>query len=122
MPKVPELQTDPAGLLLVQKSHVFALLSSAGFDKVDLPVGFLATAKNETELLVDKVVSTEEERDLYKKRIDDLVSGTDSFEKRITELLDNISTLEAEVERRDAVVMKMAEKYQLVKKTSLLIH
>ena len=76
----------------------------------------LATAKNETELLVDKVVSTEEERDLYKKRIDDLVSGTDSFEKRITELLDNISTLEAEVERRDAVVMKMAQKYQLVEK------
>ena len=76
----------------------------------------MATAKNETELLVDKVVSTEEERDLYKKRIDDLVSGADSFEKRITELLDNISTLEAEVERRDAVVMKMAEKYQLVEK------
>ena len=95
-----QLQTEHAGLS-TERSE----LESA-----------LATAKNETELLVDKVVSTEEERDLYKKRIDDLVSGTDSFEKRITELLDNISTLEAEVERRDAVVMKMAEKYQLVEK------
>ena len=76
----------------------------------------LANAQNETDLLVDKVVTTEEERDNYKKQIDDLVAGTGSFETRIEELVNRIAELESEVERRDQVVIKMAQKYQLVEK------
>ena len=76
----------------------------------------LANAQNETDLLVDKVVTTEEERDNYKKQIDDLVAGTGSFETRIEELVNRIAELESEVDRRDQVVIKMAQKYQLVEK------
>jgi chromosome segregation ATPase len=76
----------------------------------------LANAQNETDLLVDKVVTTEEERDNYKKQIDDLVAGTGSFQTRIEELVNRIAELESEVDRRDQVVIKMAQKYQLVEK------
>ena len=76
----------------------------------------LANAQNETDLLVDKVVTTEEERDNYKKQIDDLVAGTGSFQSRIEELVNRIAELESEVDRRDQVVIKMAQKYQLVEK------
>ena len=64
------------------------------------------------------MVSTEAERDELRKRIDDLGAGAQAFETRITDLLTQISDLEAEVARRDAVVLKMAEKYQLVEKDS----
>ena len=57
-----------------------------------------------------------EERDNYKKQIDDLVAGTGSFQTRIEELVGKSAELEAEVERRDQVVIKMAQKYQLVEK------
>ena len=78
----------------------------------------LELAKNEADGLVDKVVTTEAERDELRKRIDDLGAGAQAFETRITDLLTQISDLEAEVARRDAVVLKMAEKYQLVEKDS----
>ena len=78
----------------------------------------LDLAKNEADGLVDKVVATEAERDELKKRIDDLGAGAQAFETRITDLLTQISDLEAEVARRDAVVLKMAEKYRLVEKDS----
>ena len=76
----------------------------------------LVTQKEQTELLVDKVVETESERDNYKKKIDELSTGVEGFTARIEELLKRITELETEVERRDAVVIKMAEKYQLVEK------
>jgi peptidoglycan hydrolase CwlO-like protein len=76
----------------------------------------LVTQKEQTELLVDKVVETESERDNYKKKIDELSTGVEGFTARIEELLKRIAELETEVERRDAVVIKMAEKYQLVEK------
>ena len=95
-----KLQTEYASML-TEKSELEAAL---------------ANAQNETDLLVDKVVTTEEERDNYKKQIDDLVAGTGSFQTRIEELVNRISELEAEVERRDQVVIKMAQKYQLVEK------
>ena len=95
-----KLQTEYASML-TEKSELEAAL---------------ANAQNETDLLVDKVVTTEEERDNYKKQIDDLVAGTGSFETRIEELVNRIAELEAEVERRDQVVIKMAQKYQLVEK------
>lgn len=78
----------------------------------------LELAKTEADGLVDKVVATEAERDELRKRIDDLGAGAQAFETRITDLLAQISDLEAEVARRDAVVLKMAEKYQLVEKDS----
>lgn len=78
----------------------------------------LAEAKAESDGLVDKVVATEAERDALVKRLDDVAAGSTAFEARIEELLKRISELEAEVERRDAVVIKMAEKYQLVEKDS----
>jgi len=76
----------------------------------------IADMKTENDSLVDKVVATEEERDAYKAKIDEIAQGVSGQETRITELLGKIADLEAEIERRDAVVMKMAEKYQLVEK------
>ena len=76
----------------------------------------LAEAKAEADILVDKVVATEEERDAYKKQLDEISQGASAFQTRIEELVAKIAAQEAEIERRDAVVMKMAEKYQLVEK------
>ena len=72
--------------------------------------------KNENDGLVDKVVATEAERDDYKAKLDAIAEGVTDQETRITTLLGKIADLEAEIERRDAVVIKMAEKYQLVEK------
>ena len=76
----------------------------------------LSEVKLEGDGLIDKIVATEEERDSLRTRIDSLLEGSAAFEARITELLAKIADLEAEVERRDAVVVKMAQKYQLVEK------
>ena len=76
----------------------------------------LSEVKLEGDGLIDKIVATEEERDSLRTRIDSLLEGNSAFELRITELLAKIAALEAEVERRDAVVVKMAEKYQLIEK------
>ena len=78
----------------------------------------IAEMKTETDGLVDKVVATEEERDAYKAKLDEIEQGVSGQETQITELLGKIADLEAEIERRDAVVLKMAEKYQLVEKDS----
>jgi len=79
-------------------------------------VAALAEAKAESDALVDKVIATEEERDNYKKQLDEISEGASAFQTRIEELLTKIAAQEAEIQRRDAVVMKMAEKYQLVEK------
>ena len=79
-------------------------------------VAALAEAKAESDALVDKVIATEEERDAYKKQLDEIAAGASAFQTRIEELLAKIAAQEAEIQRRDAVVMKMAEKYQLVEK------
>ena len=76
----------------------------------------LAVTKLEADNLVDKVVATEQERDALQARLDAVSEGSAAFETRITGLLEDISNLQAEVERRDKVVLKMAEKYQLVEK------
>jgi len=76
----------------------------------------IASMKSENDGLVDKVVETEAERDDYKRKLDDISAGVGDQETRITQLLHSISELESEIERRDAVVLKMAEKYQLVEK------
>jgi chromosome segregation ATPase len=73
-------------------------------------------AKAESGALVDKVVATEQERDTHKVHIDKLVEGAGVFEKRIEDLINQISDLEAEIVRRDQVVLKMAQKYQLIEK------
>jgi chromosome segregation ATPase len=78
----------------------------------------IADMKAESDGLVDKVVATEAERDEYKRKLDEIAQGVSGQETRITELLSKIADLEAEIERRDAVVIKMAEKYQLVEKDS----
>jgi len=78
--------------------------------------GALAQAKEESDGLVDKIVATEEERDDLQTRLDNVSQGSIAFEARITELLGDVTKLQAEVERRDKVVLKMAEKYQLVEK------
>ena len=76
----------------------------------------LAEAKKDSDALVDKVVATEEERDNYKKTLDEIAAGAESLKTREEELLKKIAEQEAEIERRDAVVIKMAEKYQLIEK------
>ncbi len=76
----------------------------------------IAAMKGDNDSLVDKVVETEAERDAYKKQLDEISQGASAFETRIEELLAKIADQEAEIERRDAVVIKMAEKYQLVEK------
>jgi len=78
----------------------------------------VASMKEESDTLIDKVVATEAERDQYKCKIDEIEAGVGAQHTRIEELLNKISELEKEIERRDAVVMKMAEKYQLVEKDS----
>jgi len=78
----------------------------------------VASMKEESDTLVDKVVATEAERDQYKSKIDEIQAGVGVQHTRIEELLNKISELEKEIERRDAVVIKMAEKYQLVEKDS----
>jgi chromosome segregation and condensation protein ScpB len=65
---------------------------------------------------VDKVVETEAERDGYKKQLDEISAGAQALGAREEQLLKKIADQEAEIERRDAVVIKMAEKYQLVEK------
>ena len=85
-------------------------------DERDELANAVAVLKNENDNLVDKVVSTESERDDYKAKIDAIAEGVTDQETRITTLLTQIADLEAEIERRDAVVIKMAEKYQLVEK------
>ena len=76
----------------------------------------IAAMKGDNDSLVDKVVETEAERDAYKKQLDEISQGASAFQTRIEELLAKIADQEAEIERRDAVVLKMAEKYQLVEK------
>ena len=76
----------------------------------------LAQSKGDAELLASQIVNTEAERDEYKAKVDELSVGVEGFQSRIEELLTQISNLEDEVDRRDAVVVKMAEKYQLVEK------
>ena len=78
----------------------------------------IAELKGQNDGLIDKVVATEQERDDYKAKIDQLETGVDSQEARITELVNKIADLEAEIVRRDEVVLKMAQKYQLVEKDS----
>lgn len=78
----------------------------------------VASMKAESDTLVDKVVDTEAERDQYKRKLDEIEAGVGAQHTRIEELLNKISELEKEIERRDAVVLKMAEKYQLVEKDS----
>ena len=76
----------------------------------------IAIMQTESDALVDKVVETEAERDKYKTRLDEIEAGVGAQHSKIEELLNKISELEAEIERRDAVVIKMAQKYQLVEK------
>ena len=76
----------------------------------------IANMKQESDGLVDKVVATEAQRDEYKRKLDEIAQGVSGQEQKIEELLNKIASLEAEIERRDAVVIKMAEKYQLVEK------
>lgn len=76
----------------------------------------LAQSKGDAELLAGQIVNTEAERDEYKVKVDELSVGVEGFQSRIEELLTQISNLEDEVDRRDAVVVKMAEKYQLIEK------
>ena len=76
----------------------------------------IASMKQESDGLVDKVVATEAERDEYKRKLDEIAEGVSGQEQKIEELLNKIASLEAEIERRDAVVIKMAQKYQLVEK------
>ena len=76
----------------------------------------LAEARADSDALIDKVVATEAERDGYKKTLDEIEAGAKALGAREEELLKKIAEQEAEIERRDAVVIKMAEKYQLVEK------
>lgn len=72
--------------------------------------------KTENDGLIDKIVSTESERDELKEVIAGVEGGIEGQQKRIEELLQKIIELEKEIDRRDQVVLKMAEKYQLVEK------
>ena len=76
----------------------------------------IAGLKADSDALIDKVVETEAERDGYKKQLDEIAAGAEALGAREEELLKKIAEQEAEIERRDAVVIKMAEKYQLVEK------
>ena len=76
----------------------------------------LSEVKEQNEMLVDKIVDTEAQRDEFKNKLDQISEDTSAHNKRTEELLEKITVLESEIERRDVVVLKMAEKYQLVEK------
>ena len=78
----------------------------------------LSEAKEQNDMLVDKIVDTEAQRDEFKNKLDQISEDTTAHNKRTEELLEKITVLESEIERRDVVVLKMAEKYQLVEKDS----
>ena len=59
---------------------------------------------------------TSELLDRIEAKLDEIASGVEGQNTRITELLQKIADLEAEIKRRDEVVIKMAQKYQLVEK------
>ena len=101
---------DPAKYAELQKERDELVEKIAGLEAQ------LAEAKAESDALVDKVVATEAERDNYKKTLDEIAQGAEGLKTREEELLKKIAEQEAEIERRDAVVIKMAEKYQLVEK------
>ena len=101
---------DPAKFAELQKERDELVEKIAGLEAQ------LAEAKAESNALVDKVVATEAERDNYKKTLDEIAAGAEGLKTREEELLKKIAEQEAEIERRDAVVIKMAEKYQLVEK------
>jgi chromosome segregation ATPase len=101
---------DPAKYAELQKERDELVEKIAGLEAQ------LAEAKAESDALVDKVVATEAERDNYKKTLDEIAAGAEGLKTREEELLKKIADQEAEIERRDAVVIKMAEKYQLVEK------
>ena len=101
---------DPAKYAELQKERDELVEKIAGLEAQ------LAEAKTESDALVDKVVATEAERDNYKKTLDEIAAGAEGLKTREEELLKKIAEQEAEIERRDAVVIKMAEKYQLVEK------
>ena len=101
---------DPAKYAELQKERDELVEKIAGLEAQ------LAEAKAESDALVDKVVATEAERDNYKKTLDEIAAGAEGLKTREEELLKKIAEQEAEIERRDAVVIKMAEKYQLVEK------
>ena len=103
---------NPVMYAKLQEEHA-ALLA----EQVDMEAE-LAKSKEETELLVDKVVETEGERDDYKAQLDALAAGMGEHTSKIEDLLAQIAELQAEVERRDEIVGRMAEKYQLVEKDS----
>ena len=69
----------------------------------------LEDAKEESDALIEKVVTTEQERDTLAARLEEIEQGSKGFESRVEELLAQVEQLEAEVARRDAVVMKIAE-------------
>lgn len=101
---------DPTEYSKLQAEHAAMLAEKAEIEAA------LVQTKEESDLLVDKVVATEAERDDYKSQVDELSKGVEHFQKRIEELLAKITELESDIERRDQVVIKMAEKYQLVEK------
>jgi hypothetical protein len=103
---------NPEMYAKLQEEHA-ALLA----EQVDMEAA-LAKSKEETELLVDKVVQTESERDDYKDQLDALAAHMGEHTSKIEQLLAQIAELQAEVERRDEIVGRMAEKYQLVEKDS----
>lgn len=101
---------DPTEYSKLQAEYTVMLAEKAEIEAA------LVQTKEESDLLVDKVVATEAERDSFKSQVDELSKGVEHFQKRIEELLAKISELESDIERRDQVVIKMAEKYQLVEK------
>lgn len=103
---------DPAEYTKLQQEHATMLEQQAEL------VATLEHAKNENDTLVDKVVATEAERDNYSSQVAQLSEGVEGFQRRAEELVTRIAELEGEIKRRDEVVLKMAEKYQLVERDS----
>lgn len=76
----------------------------------------LEESRNEVDLLVDKVVDTENDRDDLKLELAKLAEHSTNLETRNGDLAQQVADLEREIEKRDRAVKAMAEKYQLVPK------
>ena len=76
----------------------------------------LLSAKEQAGVLAEQVVATEQERNNYKERADNLAKDLKRNKDLIEEMIKQITGLETEVDRRDKVVERLADKYHLIEK------
>ena len=76
----------------------------------------LLNVKEQAGVLAEQVVATEQERNDYRERADSVAKDLKRHKDLIADMIKQISGLETEVDRRDKVVERLADKYHLIEK------